>query len=229
MCGVATKWEALQIKIAECTACLDRWKGQVANPLQLGEIPAPSGRIKILFVGVAPTPLKGKNQGAHFYTSRGDSLRIGLFKVLDDLLERNFVETNRRSKDAAEAAFHAAGFFFVHGAKVRPVKKSAPPRKAIRFCARQHLLEEIQLLQPEAVCFLGANNAAPAGESVFDQPLTGVPVMCHIGGWAGWVVLAPQPIRAGKALAPTVIERLLKKLRGAQSPTTRKGTSSGCE
>lgn len=212
------EWKKIQGEIADCPKCLERWPGQVVQPLRAGEIPDPPGQIKILFVGVAPTPMEGRNQGRHFYSSQTDPLRTGLFKALDGLLGTDLVNANRTSKDAGDAAFHAQHFFFVHASKVRPVKTSAPPRRAIRLCTDQHLRAEIALLAPEGICFLGATNAAPAAKVLFGEKVARTPVRRFLEGWEGWVVVAPQPVRAGKAGTPAILRPLWGELSRNDPP-----------
>src|SRR5438445_4752036 len=76
------EWQRIQREIAECTECCSRWCGAVDQPLKFGEIPPPPSEISVLFVGVAPTPINGKNKGSHFYSSVKDPLRVGLFRLL---------------------------------------------------------------------------------------------------------------------------------------------------
>lgn len=118
-------WGQIQIDIASCTECITRWPKDVCRPLAVGEIPDPPKRVKLLFVGVAPTPSEGGSRGGHFYASATDKLRIGLFRLLDDAPFRlsvsglSLVDGNRR--------LFEAGLFFLHAAKVRPINDLSPP------------------------------------------------------------------------------------------------------
>jgi hypothetical protein len=88
-------------------------------------MPQPPERVKLLFVGVAPTPEKGGSRGGRFCTSATDKLRIGLFRLLDDapfnlsLSGLSLVDGNRR--------LFEVGLFFLHAAKVRPITELLPP------------------------------------------------------------------------------------------------------
>jgi len=59
--------------------CITKWRGQVTDPLQIGEIPLPPAFVRILFVGVAPTDREGMNKGSHFYSSSGISWGMASF------------------------------------------------------------------------------------------------------------------------------------------------------
>jgi uracil-DNA glycosylase len=214
-------WTASKQRIAECDKCIDRWPSRVEQSLRADEIPDPRRDISILFVGVAPPPLghEDNEDVGHFYTNPADRLRVGLFHVLDRVFGIDLNRQNRVSRDAGTTSFLEGGFFFVHAAKVHPRGgRLAPDRKIMRFCAKQHLAEEILLLRPKAACFLGATNAAPAAESVFRHPLGGTPEPGEINGddgedWRGWVVVTVQPVRGtkegrGRERAANVIERL---------------------
>jgi hypothetical protein len=74
-------WALLQEKVATCHLCLTQWPHDVEDPLHLDEIPPPPDDVRILFVGVAPTPVEGQNRGTHFYSSPRDPLRRDLFFV----------------------------------------------------------------------------------------------------------------------------------------------------
>ena len=162
-------WSQIQIDIASCGECTTRWPNDVCRPLAVGEIPDPPERVKLLFVGVAPTPEKGGSRGGHFYTSATDKLRIGLFRLLDDtpfnlsLSGLSLVDGNRR--------LFEAGLFFLPAAKVRPITELSPPHDCIRHCARRHLRVEIEHIAPKTVCFVGVGNAVPAAEELFGEVL----------------------------------------------------------
>ncbi len=200
-------WIASKQGIAKCRECLDRWPTRVEQTLRVDEIPDPGcdRDISILFVGVAPPPLEeGMNVG-HFYTNPGDRLRLGLFHVLDRMLSRDLSRQNQVDPDAATTAFLDTGFFFVHAAKVHPSEgRLAPDRDIMRFCAKKHLAHEILLLRPKAICLLGATNASPAAEAVFERKIGEVPLKVQIAvegnleSWAGWAAVTVQPVRGTK-------------------------------
>ena len=190
-----------------CRECLDRWPSRVEQALLPDEIPNPSRDINILFVGVAPPPIRADDDDdpGHFYSNPCDRLRLGLFHVLDHVFESDLTRRNRVSRESGTTGFLDAGFFFVHAAKVRPCRgKLAPTRKIMRFCAKQHLVEEILLLRPKSICFLGATSAASAAEAVFQCCIGESPVQREIMGkarikdWRGWVAVAVQPVRGTK-------------------------------
>ncbi len=208
------KWRASQRDIASCTRCTDEWRDQVCEPLRVGESPRPPGRVKVLFVGVAPTPKEGKNRGGHFYSSATDPLRIGLFNALDELLGSTLSQQNKVGIGQGNAAFHSNGLYFVHAAKVRPIRQSAPGPRVMRYCAKRHLKAEIKLLEPEVVCFLGVNNALPAAEGLFGQVAGRELVEASLDDWTGKVIVAPQPVRAGKAGARAVIRGVMDAVSG---------------
>lgn len=200
-------WTALKKRVAACHECIDRWPSRVEPPLLANEIPDPRRDISILFVGVAPPPIgcEDDDDVGHFYSNPSDRLRLGLFNVLDHLFESNITRQNRVSCDAGTAAFLDAGFFFVHSAKVRPCGgRLAPDREIMRFCAKQHLVQEIPILSPKAICFLGATNAAPAANAVFRRRIGELPEQVEIpggngiNGWRGWVAVTVQPVRGTK-------------------------------
>ena len=109
--------------------------------------------VDILLVGVAPTRQGGRNKGTHFYSSPRDPLRASLFRLLSEE-PFSLSLTGPKMEDNIKL-FHKAKLFFVHAAKIRPLLKDAPPTATIAFCAKRHLLEEIQLIHPKAVCILG--------------------------------------------------------------------------
>ncbi len=201
------RWTACKHRIAACHECLDRWSSRVEHPLGVDEIPNPCPDVSILFVGVAPPPLgtDDDDEVGHFYSNPCDRLRLGLFHVLDRVFKTEMTKRNRVSREAGTTAFLDAGFFFLHAAKVRPCRgRLAPTRRIMRFCAKQHLPDEITLLQPRGICFLGATNAAPAAEAVFRHRIGEVPEQGEIrsangtDAWRGWVVATVQPVRGTK-------------------------------
>lgn len=215
------KWQKCKEDTANCAECVGRWPRDVKAPLDARELPDPVSPIKILFVGVAPTPTNGRNKGTHFYSNKDDQLRVGLFKVLDKLDGTDFTNRNRSSAEAGTSTFLKAGFFFVHAAKVRPIGRPAPRSEIVCFCARRHLQAEIPVLAPEAVCFLG-RKAGAAAKKVLGSGVSEEPIQVMIQGWNGAVAIALQPVRgtrAGKNSDRTATT--IKKLRGAnhESPT----------
>jgi|GEM_PF-3255775 len=204
------RWQDSQRDISTCEECVDRWRGQVTGPLQIGEIPDPPSFIKILFVGVAPTDQEGKNKGNHFYSAAGDNLRNGLFWLIN---ERFLVPLNGLSLENAKNTFHQHGYFFIHAGKTRPVGQDAPPREALMYCANRHLRAEISILNPLAICFLGLNSLAPVTQSLFERQIAEVPVRTSLDRWIGWVVLAPQPLRGGEKRTALILEKLLSLVK----------------
>jgi ferrochelatase len=187
-----TTWRHIQRDISECRECVTRWASDVTRPLGSEEIPDPPERINVLFVGVAPTRADGTSQGQHFYSDSRDRLRRGLFKLLH---ERFGVAVHGLDLAAGNDAFHRAHCFFVHAAKIRPVGNDAPPEDALAYCAERHLADEIEVLNPRAICFLGLNNLGRATQRLFGRQLgeQGQPV--RFRGRDLSVVLAPQPRR----------------------------------
>lgn len=208
------RWSTIQREIAECLECTQRWPNDVINPLERGQIPEPPPAIDILFVGVAPTAQKGRNKGAHFYSSSKDPLRMGLFK----LLGRSEFGLNLDGLSLGEGnkAFHQARCFFVHAAKVRPTADPAPPPEAIAFCATRHLRHEILLLRPKAVCFLGLNNASFAATALFGQDLCGSVGEVVLENWRGLGAVADQPRRGWAERTAVIVKKLWHKTRGAR-------------
>jgi hypothetical protein len=117
--------------------------------------------------------------------------------------------SQQASKRSGNRAFHALGFFFVHAAKVRPVAKSSPSHSVMSFCAGHYLAQEIKTLKPPVVCFLGATNATPAAVALFGERVHTATNASLGSSWHGTVILAPQPVRAGKAGAPAVLRQAL--------------------
>ena len=205
------KWREAQREIAVCEECVSRWRGRVSAPLQIGEIPDPPSPLKILFVGVAPTDREGKNKGHHFYSSTGDNLRRALFSLLDD---RFRVPLRDLSLEEGNRVFHGQGCFFVHAGKTRPVGQDGPPLEMLAYCSNRHLRSEISILNPLAICFLGVTNLAAVALSLFKRQIGETPVQASLDRWAGWVVLAPQPVRGSERRTTVVLEKLFSLANG---------------
>lgn len=199
-------WKDIQRDISTCQECIGQWKDRVTEPLATGEIPDPPPRVKILFVGVAPTNRTGKNKGAHFYSSTADNLRRGLFRLLKNSFDIPLKDLNL---GAGNAVFHQHGYFFVHAGKARPVGQDAPPEEALVFCSNRHLRKEILFLNPRAICFLGVTNLTTVTRSLFQRNISETPIQASSDGWTGWVALAPQPVRGGERGTTLVLKRLL--------------------
>ncbi len=207
------QWRELQTKIQGCRECLNRWHEEVVQPLRQREIPDPPGKIKILFVGVAPTAQTGRSHGTHFYSNEKDLLRRGLLKLLT---ERDSAWEDQSLRDG-NRKFHDANYFFVHAAKVRPITKPAPPKEAIGFCALRHLKKEILLLKPTAICFLGKNNATPAAKALFGVTVGEKPQKVELEGWKGWAVVADQPRRGWEKQTTKVLKELKAQLETSRN------------
>ena len=203
------EWSALQESIARCSECVNRWPDKIVRPLALGEVPGPPAVVQILFVGVAPTAVKGRYKGGHFYSSPSDLLRVGLFRLLE---EKFHVSLNAIRLDDANDSFHSLGCFFVHCAKVRPIRDDSPPLEAIQFCAARHLRAEISVLNPRAICFLGKNNAGPVARQFFGIKVDTTPVSVHLDNWSGLAVVAPQPRRGWEKDTKLIVERLWHRI-----------------
>lgn len=201
------EWHSIQQSIADCQKCCQHWPAEITHPLKYGEIPDPPEKIKILFIGVAPTPLNGKNQGNHFYTSENDLLRIGLFRLLSG---QHNIRLIGLGLNEGNQQFHKAGFFFVHAAKVRPFQKPAPPREVIGLCVMHHLKVEIPILNPSAICFIGIKNLREIPHSLFGQKIGETPIRASLDNWSGEVAAAPQPIRGWHKRTDQVIRQLLR-------------------
>jgi len=231
-------WTACKQRIATCRECLDRWPSSVEETLGVEEVPDPPPAIAFLFVGVAPPPIASDedDEPGHFYSDTCDRLRIGLFHVLDRVLATDLTRRNRVSREVGTTAFLDAGLFFVHAAKVRPVRgKLSPNLSTMRFCAKRHLIDEIVLLQPKAVCFLGATKAGPAAEAVFERVIGEVPEEAEIRrpdgtkAWGGWTAVTVQPLRGtkegpGRQRVARVVEQLRDLLK-AQDISARLGAN----
>ncbi len=204
-------WEMLQREIAGCRECTERWRGLVVDPLQIGEIPSPPVNVRILFVGVAPTNMSGRNKGAHFYSTSKDNLRSGLFKLLQRFIKNPL---QGLSLEEGNEIFHQHNFFFVHAGKVRPVGQNAPPVESLLYCSGQHLKKEICSLNPKTICFLGKNNLAKVVQSFFGKEIGEKPMLVSLNGWKGWVTLAPQPLRGGEKRTALILKNLLDLTEG---------------
>lgn len=200
-------WVACKRQIASCRQCLDPWPSRVEATLGDDEVPDPPSSIGFLFIGVAPPPIGSDedDEPGHFYSDPCDRLRLGLFHVVDRVLATELTQRNRVGREAGTTAFLNAGLFFLHAAKVRPVRRRlSPDRSTMRFCAKRHLVEEIELLQPKAICFLGATKAGPAAETVFQRVIGEVPEKAEVRQsngtkvWRGWVAVTVQPLRGTK-------------------------------
>lgn len=202
----SSRWRAIQSQIAHCGECCEKWPKDVTSPLSTSEIDDLPEAVNILFVGVAPTRLGGKNKGKHFYSSPQDPLRRELFRLL---AEEPFLLplSGLQWKDDIRV-FHQSKCFFVHAAKIRPILKDAPPRAAIAFCAKRHLLDEIQVIRPQAVCIIGKTNVGPVSERIFGTPLSEEPRTITVGTWTGLVAIASQPVRGGAPQTKAVLSRL---------------------
>jgi uracil-DNA glycosylase len=200
-------WKDIQRDISTCQECIGQWKDRVTEPLATGEIPDPPPRVKILFVGVAPTNRTGKNKGAHFYSSTADNLRRGLFRLLENSFDIPLKDLNL---EAGNAVFHRHGYFFVHAGKARPVGYDAPPLDALVYCANRHLRTEISLLNPRAICFLGVTKLELVTWSLYGKRIGETPAQSSLDCWTGWVALAPQPVRGGERRTEIVLAKLLK-------------------
>ena len=226
-------WAACQQRIASCRECLDRWPSRLEATLGVDEVPNPRSSISFLFVGVAPPPIGSEDddEPGHFYSDPCDRLRLGLFHVVDRILETKLIQQNRISLEAGTTAFLNAGLFFVHAAKVQPVRgRLSPDRSTMRFCAQRHFVDEVSLLQPRAICVLGATKARPAAEAVFRRAIGDVPEKADISRangekvWDGWAAVTVQPLRGtkegkGRERVARVIERIRDVLKAPDAPS----------
>lgn len=204
------RWRDVQRRIATCRECCDSWPNEVICPLGADEMPDPPEEIDILFVGVAPTPQERGSKGKHFYSSPSDRLRGGLFSILS--AEPFSLKVRQRDPDKNLSAFHEEKCFFVHAAKVRPISEDSPPPDAIVYCAKRHLLEEIELLQPRAVCILSKTQVGPVTADIFGRPISSEMERLTVGSWTGYVVLSPQPVRRGIPVSRVVLKQLWGKV-----------------
>jgi uracil-DNA glycosylase len=201
-----SRWRDIQNRIAHCGECCEKWPKDVTNPLSTSEIPDPPKVVNILFIGVAPTRQEGQNKGTHFYSSPQDSLRRGLFRLL---VEKPFSLPldGLQWKDGIRV-FHGAKCFFVHAAKIRPILRDAPPRAAIAFCAKRHLLDEIQVIRPKAVCIIGKTKVGPVTARIFGTPLSEEPRTITVGTRTGLTAIAPQPVRGRARQTKAILSKL---------------------
>lgn len=221
------RWAACKQRIAACRECLDRWPSRLEQTLGPNEVPDPPSAIAILFVGVAPPPIgSDDDEPGHFYSDPCDRLRLGLFHVVDRVFATDLTRRNRVSRKAGTTAFLDAGLFFLHAAKVRPARgRLAPDRITMRFCAKRHLVEEIELLQPQAICFLGATKAGPAAETIFQRDIGEAPkqgeIRHHDGtkAWSGWAAVTVQPLRGTKeGRNRERVAKAIERLRARSAP-----------
>src|SRR2546426_2643846 len=100
-------WHGVVADIRSCDACRAAASGHVGGEPPILVSPDPPDEIDLLFVGVAPTALEGKNKGAHFHSSRTDELRRELFRMLDSLLPagpgRSLFESNTSGLESGNA------------------------------------------------------------------------------------------------------------------------------
>jgi len=201
-----SRWREIQSRIARCGECCKRWPTDVTSPLSTSEIPDTPDVVNILFIGVAPTRQEGQNKGTHFYSSPQDPLRRGLFRLLAD--EPFLLPLVGLKWEDNIRTFHEAKCFFVHAAKILPILKDAPPRAAIAFCAKRHLLDEIQVIRPKAVCIIGKTKVGPVTSRIFGTPLSEEPRTITVGTWTGLAALAPQPVRGRAPQTKAVLSKL---------------------
>lgn len=160
-------------------------------------------------MGVAPTRQEGRNKGTHFFSSPGDNLRNGLFRLLSE--EPFCLPLVGLKWQKGIRVFIDAQCFFVHAAKVRPVQDDAPPLEAIAFCANRHLLDEIEVIQPKALCIISKTKVAPLTSIIFGAPLSEKPRIISIGSWSGLAAIAPQPVRGNAQRTKEVLLKLWPK------------------
>lgn len=234
-------WVACKQRIASCRQCLDRWPSRVEATLRVDEVPDPPSSISFLFVGVAPPPIGSDedDEPGHFYSDPCDRLRLGLFYVVDRVLATKLSQQNRVSLAAGTTAFLNAGLFFLHAAKVRPVRgRLSPDRSTMRFCATRHLIEEIDLRQPKSICFLGATKAGLAAETIFQRVIGEVPEKAEIRRangtkvWSGWAAATVQPLRGTKEgrnrdRVAGVVERIRDILKTQDASARLTATQNG--
>jgi uracil-DNA glycosylase len=201
-----SRWGEIQSRIARCGECCEKWPKDVTCPLGSTEMPDPPDVVNILFIGVAPTRQRGQNKGTHFYSSPQDPLRQGLFRLLADE-PFSLPLVGLKWKDNIRT-FHEAKCFFVHAAKIRPLLKDAPPRATIAFCAKRHLLDEIQVIHPQAVCIIGKTKVGPVTERIFGTPLSEEPRTIMVGTWTGLAAIAPQPVRGQAPQTKAILSKL---------------------
>jgi hypothetical protein len=237
-------WAACKRRVASCRQCLDSWPSRLEATLGVDEVPDPPSSISFLFVGVAPPPIGSEDdEPGHFYSDPCDRLRLGLFHVIDCVLATKLTRENRVGLEAGTTAFLKADLFFLHAAKVRPVRgRLSPDRSTMRFCAARHLVDEIELLQPKAIRVLGATKAGPAAETVFQCAIGDEPQKAAVRRakgekvWEGWAAVTVQPLRGTKEgknreRVARVVERLRDVLKASDaSPlaaTTQNSAGTG--
>lgn len=149
------EWNYLQNRIADCILCKAKFQ-KIGVDCPPGHLyPSPPQPVKILFVGVAP-PKKGK----YFFNSKhADNLRRGLFAVLKKL--------EWQCNDLKDFLHHS--FFLVHTAKCARKGTIKPSLRVSRFCSSLYLKREIELLQPDAVCFLSKKIGYPVAQELSQQ------------------------------------------------------------
>lgn len=129
------RWLEIQNQIEHSRACINLRPADVAQPLLRREIPSPPAKIRVLFVGVAPTRLGGKGRGTHLYSNQVDLLRTALFRALDrSPFGTTLTKVNVLGKEEADRAFHRGGFFFIHAAKIRPTTRRTTDRSLKGLC-----------------------------------------------------------------------------------------------
>lgn len=215
----ARRWIELQDQVEQCHTCIDLKPTEGAQPLCRGEMPLPPDEIRVLFVGVAPTRLGGRSRGTHFYSNRSDFLRAGLFRALDrSPFRTSLIRTNAVSKEEGDSAFHRAGFFLVHAAKIRPTRDDAPSTGVLTACAKQHLQDEIQLLAPQAICFLGntPDHLPAVARVILGHRITDAPQWASVGSWSGLAAVTAQPRRGGVRRAESTLRAIWQALEGGR-------------
>jgi len=207
------EWNALQMEIAQCVLCTKRFPEVDCPP---GRIPPanlpPPDWIKVLFIGVAPP-----HKGCHFYTDPKDRLRKGLFKILKEL---------GHPCDGVDALdftpFLDSHFYLIHAAKCAIRGTSKPSVDVSRFCSSHHLKREIEVLQPNAVCWLSKNVCYPVCQSLNREWGTGrgVPfgeaTSVTMGGRNIYFLATKWPGRGGEEDTRMHLDELLKRQRNAQ-------------
>jgi hypothetical protein len=145
--------------------------------------------------------------------------------VVDRVLETKLIQQNRIGLETGTIAFRNAGLFFIHAAKVQPVRgKLSPDRSTMRFCAQHHFVDEIALLQPRAICFLG-RKAGVAAETVLGDAIGEVPQKAAIQRngqkvWEGWAAVTVQPLRGTKkGKGRERVARVIEKIRDVLKPS----------
>lgn len=209
-------WSGLAADIRSCDACRAAAAGHVGGDRPILVSPDPPDELDLLFVGVAPTALEGRNRGAHFHSSRTDELRCGLFRELDRLLPPgpggSLSESNSSGLERGNAAFRGERFHFVHACQACPVRDDAPPREAIALCLERHFEAVLKALSPRAICFLGKNNLSAAVSTFFGGRVDETPRAVALNGWSGLVAVAKQPRRGWSGDTRCAVAGLLRTL-----------------